>query len=683
MDPQGRHVRGLSLKKHESLQGVERERGITTVGPSSPAAPAQDRWILNLFQRFDEGVEKLFLTYVDDSNHWRRMTISYKCRDAEPMSLELDLSSLASPEDKMSRIWESIYEHLHEIRFFDTVTRLELRTIDSTLNVFVRESIDEVIQYPPRDIVRLFFDSGQFAPFEICEDELVLDSHLYGFVYRIQHGDRYYVKKDIPGSDAIDRFVYEIRALYALRDCGHVVKLEGIVLDDTLQLVKGILVGYLENGAVVDLLGGGVPWRDRCRWAEQAIRGLCDVHAEGYVQGDFTLSNLAIDEQRDAKIIDFNRRGCPIGWEPPELADHPASLYIGEKSDLFQLGMILWALAMNDDQPERHRRPLSLKFPQEIPGWYRNIVATCLSPRPRNRLCAERLIRMLPQTSPSFSKCGLEDFGQSPTIGSFDVETDISPGPIYAATEVPTRPVSFSKVKTQLLEKSTLSKILGHKQPHIIGLQDLFEIDNSIWLSMEDHQGCNLFELIQKNLALEESIIARICRDVLLALTFLQLQGVVHGNIRSDNILMSTTGYARLSSFDFCFEIENSPKIRDIKGTSRWVAPEMLKEEPYNHKVDIWSLGITIIEMIQGIPPYSGLPPSEAMAMVAKNGPPRITGRDEGEISEPMSLLLHSSLQVIPSSRPSADVLLLYPLILDSAPRSAIISLVEKHEAGI
>lgn len=75
----------------------------------------------------------------------------------------------------------------------------------------------------------------------------------------------------------------------------------------------------------------------------------------------------------------------------------------------------------------------------------------------------------------------------------------------------------------------------------------------------------------------------------------------------------------------------------------------MLKGEPCNHKVDIWSLGITIIEMIQGTRPYSDRPPFEAMAMVAENGTPRITGRDEGEISEPMSRLLHSSLQVIAS----------------------------------
>ncbi|KAK5449731.1 hypothetical protein LTR55_012219, partial [Exophiala xenobiotica] len=54
----------------------------------------------------------------------------------------------------------------------------------------------------------------------------------------------------------------------------------------------------------------------------------------------------------------------------PELIDHPTSLYIGEKSDLFQLGIILWALAMEDDEPERHRPSLKLYFAEEIPDWY-------------------------------------------------------------------------------------------------------------------------------------------------------------------------------------------------------------------------------------------------------------------------------------------------------------------------
>ncbi|RJE16740.1 Protein kinase domain-containing protein, partial [Aspergillus sclerotialis] len=76
-------------------------------------------------------------------------------------------------------------------------------------------------------------------------------------------------------------------------------------------------------GALVDILydqQGEIPWPQRERWAKQVVRGLCEIHEAGYVQGDFTLSNIVVDADGDAKIIDINRRGCPVGWEPPEIA---------------------------------------------------------------------------------------------------------------------------------------------------------------------------------------------------------------------------------------------------------------------------------------------------------------------------------------------------------------------------
>ncbi|KAK5332208.1 hypothetical protein LTR98_011652 [Exophiala xenobiotica] len=408
MEVQDRQSHGLSLRKKkrladlrgihkmQSLQNAEREQEITIRCPTTLGTPAQSRWILNFARKLDMGVEKLFFTYVDDSNDWRRVTIAYNYRTAEPMSLELDLARLASSEDKGLQIYKSIYKNLFEISFFQTTTELELRTIDSRLHIYVHEDNDESIQYPSRDVVAHIVHGGRSPPFEISENKLALDAHFSGFVYRVQCNKKYYIRKDIPRTDAVNRFLHEIRALHALRDSGYVVELEAVVLDDTKQLVKGVLLSYLETGAVIDLLADRIPWKDRCRRAEQAIRGLADVHAEGYVHGDFTLSNLVVDKQGNAKIIGFSRRGCPVGWEPPELIEHTTSLYVGEKSDLFQLGMILWALAKEGDEPERHRPSLKLCFPEEIPNWYRQIARVCLSLQPRDRLCAQRLITMLP-----------------------------------------------------------------------------------------------------------------------------------------------------------------------------------------------------------------------------------------------------------------------------------------------
>lgn len=377
-------------------------------------AELDSRWILNLSMHFRDKSdrEKFFVTYAQTPNHWRRVTVSCDYRNAEPGSLEMDLKELQFQRDKSFQIYESIRDSLPEIQFYDTVTNLKLETTDGRLHVHVTEDVNEIIPYPPRNTVAHILNDHEFQPMEVRESELIFDSHLSGFVYKVRHKGRVYIKKEIPGPDTVDEFLYEINALHALHGSSNVIALEAIVVDDVRETVKGLLISYAERGAIVDLLydhRGSTPWEARCRWAEHAVRGLSEIHEEGYVQGDFTLSNIVVDDDNNAKIIDINRRGCPVGWEPPEIATKIASnqrisMYIGEKSDLYQLGMTLWALAMDDDEPERHAPPLSVdEFPSEVPEWYQTIVRICLSTRPRDRLSAKDLIDLFPVESSSSS----------------------------------------------------------------------------------------------------------------------------------------------------------------------------------------------------------------------------------------------------------------------------------------
>ncbi|KAK5948864.1 hypothetical protein OHC33_010115 [Knufia fluminis] len=367
------------------------------------------RWILNLSMHFRDKSdrEKFFVTYAETPTRWRRVTVSCDYRDAEPGSLENDLRELQFQRDKSLAVYEAIRESLPDIQFYETVTNLKLETSEGRLHVHVTEDVNEIIQYPSRCMVRHILDDENHTskPLELCEKDIAFDAHLSGFVYRVWHESKVYIKKEIPSPDTIDEFLYEINALHALQDSENVIKLEAIILDDHKQVVKGLLISHAERGAVVDLLyddRGRIPWHHRELWARQAIIGLRDIHEEGYVQGDFTLSNIVVDEKNDAKIIDINRRGCPVGWEPPEIAQKIASnqrisMYIGEKSDLYQLGMTLWALAMDDDEPERHDPPLMTdEFPSEVPEWFRNIVRICLSQRPRDRLSAKELVKLFP-----------------------------------------------------------------------------------------------------------------------------------------------------------------------------------------------------------------------------------------------------------------------------------------------
>lgn len=361
------------------------------------------KWILNLSMHFRDmsDREKFFVTYAEERNKWRRVTVSCDYRKLEADSLEYDLKTLHYQRDKSARIYEAIRDSLPDIQFYDTVTNLKLETADGRLHVHVTEDVNEIIPYPSISaIAHLEYDCFK-------EKEIDFDSHISGFVYKVNVGSRTYIKKEIPGPDAVDEFLYEINALSSLQDSKSVIQFEGVIVDETGQLIKGLLISYASEGALVDMIydfKNQLSWERREKWARQIVEGLSEIHEAGFVQGDFTLSNIVIDDDDNAKIIDINRRGCPVGWEPPELArliesGQRISIYIGVKSDLFQLGMVLWALAEQQDEPERQERPLvrTLKRQPTIPEYFKEIVKACLSDRPRDRLSAKVLLTRFPE----------------------------------------------------------------------------------------------------------------------------------------------------------------------------------------------------------------------------------------------------------------------------------------------
>ncbi|KAE9969714.1 hypothetical protein BLS_003642 [Venturia inaequalis] len=370
-------------------------------------AELEAKWILNLSMHFRDNSdrEKFFVTFAEEPSNWRRVTVSCDYRTMPADSLEADLKSLHYQRDKSARIYESIRDSLPDIQFYPTVTNLKLQTSDGRLHVHVTEDVNEIIQYPSVSLLR-HIECKRFR-----ESTIKFDSHLSGFVYKVRSGGRVYIKKEIPGPEAVEEFLYEANALSSLRDSPNVVQFEGIVIDDGEQVVKGLLLSYAEQGALVDLIYDyknteWLPWTRRERWAKQIIAGLADIHESGFVQGDFTLSNIVIDEADGARIIDINRRGCPVGWEPPELArliqsGQRISSYIGVKSDLYQLGMVLWALAEQQDEPERQEHPLQFTHPSNVPAYYHGIVQSCLSHKVKDRVAAADLLEQFPNLEKS------------------------------------------------------------------------------------------------------------------------------------------------------------------------------------------------------------------------------------------------------------------------------------------
>jgi hypothetical protein len=171
------------------------------------------KWILNLSMHFRDRSdrEKFFVTYAETPNLWRRVTVSCDYRTAEPDSLEKDLKELQFQRDKSRRIYESIRESLPEIQFYPTVTNLKLQTSHGRLHVHVTENVNEIIPFPAVSAVRHLKQPTHIKDRNILvrESELEFDTHLSAFVYKVRCGKHDFIKKEIPGPDTVDEFLYK------------------------------------------------------------------------------------------------------------------------------------------------------------------------------------------------------------------------------------------------------------------------------------------------------------------------------------------------------------------------------------------------------------------------------------------------------------------------------------------
>ncbi|XP_037534279.1 serine/threonine-protein kinase PAK 4 [Nematolebias whitei] len=212
---------------------------------------------------------------------------------------------------------------------------------------------------------------------------------------------------------------------------------------------------------------------------------------------------------------------------------------------------------------------------------------------------------------------------------------------------------------------------------NVVEMYKSYLVGDELWVVMEFLEGGALTDIVTHTRMNEEQI-ATVCLSVLKALSVLHAKGVIHRDIKSDSILLTHDGRVKLSDFGFCAQVSKEvPRRKSLVGTPYWMAPELISRLPYGPEVDIWSLGIMVIEMVDGEPPYFNEPPLKAMKMIRDNLPPKL--KNLHKVSPVLKGFLDRMLVREPGQRATANELLKHPFLQKAGPPSCIVPLMRQN----
>lgn len=222
--------------------------------------------------------------------------------------------------------------------------------------------------------------------------------------------------------------------------------------------------------------------------------------------------------------------------------------------------------------------------------------------------------------------------------------------------------------------------------PHVVRYYTSFVHGQSLWCVMKYLSGGSCSDVMRfgHERGLDEAAIKIILKDTLKALDYFHANGHIHRDIKAGNIVISETGTVQIADFGVSGSVIEQLRTT-LCGSPCWMAPEVMKrawpqnkpEAGYDSSVDIWSLGITALELAKGRPPLSEYAPSRVFSMVVNNPPPSLDDpKEKKKFSSSFKDFISLCLQKDPSKRPSASALLKHKFFKGKKSRDYLVNAV-------
>jgi len=214
--------------------------------------------------------------------------------------------------------------------------------------------------------------------------------------------------------------------------------------------------------------------------------------------------------------------------------------------------------------------------------------------------------------------------------------------------------------------------------PYVVRYYGSYFKNTDLWIVMEYCGAGSVSDIMRlRKKTLTEEQIAIVLSDTLKGLEYLHLRKKIHRDIKAGNILLNIEGHAKLADFGVAGQLTDTMAKRNtVIGTPFWMAPEVIQEIGYDCVADIWSLGITALEMAEGKPPYGDIHPMRAIFMIPTKPPP--TFKDCDRWSPQFIDFVSRCLVKTPEKRATASQLLRSDFIVSAGPSTVLTQMISE-----